>query len=405
MKPKTGIDGTVIRAKLLLQGTGGPPREDAWLLVRQGRIAAVGREARDLAAATAEELDLGDVVLAPGLIDGHVHLVWSGAPGALFEAIGKSPEWLACRAMANMRTALAAGITTVRDCGGVAGVVLAAARAVREGLLPGPSIIAGGAPITTTGGHCWFLGLEADGTDGCLTALRRMHREGADFIKVMVTGGGSTPGSNMRASQYSQTELDAMAADAHRLGKKIAGHVHGTEGIERALGAGFDSLEHCSWLARSSGGIDFRADLADRIVRQRVGICRTVAGFERWPLEELGQHHHAWEQFAGLRRMIGCGAQLFAGTDAGIDNTPFDGLQRSLETMVGLGGMTHREAFESATARAAEALGVGADVGTLEVGKRADCIALDGDPCADIRVLRSVRAVLVGGRIAAHDWS
>jgi imidazolonepropionase-like amidohydrolase len=399
----TEMPDIVIGARLLVQGKGNPPRDDAVLLVRRGRIVAIGRDAERQARGDAGRLDLGGLVLAPGLIDGHLHLVWSGAPGALYEAIGKSNEWLACRAVANMQKALAAGVTCVRDCGGIAGVVLAVAKAVREDLLCGPAVLACGAPLTTTGGHCWFLGLEAEGVPTVVTAIRRMHRDGADFIKVMVTGGGCTPGSNPRASQYSHEELSAMAEDAHRLGKRIAGHVHGTEGIERALAAGFDFLEHCSWLDRSADSIDFRPDIAQRMVERQVWVCRTIAGFERWPLEDLNEGHRAWGQFAALREMKKLGVRLFAGTDAGIDHTPFDGLHRTLETMVGLGGFTHPEAFASATSWAAEALGINADVGSLEVGKRADCIGVESDPSVDVRALRKMRAVLAGGRLVARD--
>ncbi len=399
----TEIPDIVISARLLVQGNGNPPRDDAVLLVRRGRIVAIGREAERQARGDAGRLDLGGLVLAPGLIDGHLHLVWSGAPGALYEAIGKSNEWLACRAVANMQKALAAGVTCVRDCGGIAGVVLAVARAVREDLLCGPAVLACGAPLTTTGGHCWFLGLEAEGVPQVVTAIRRMHRDGADFIKVMVTGGGCTPGSNTRASQYSQEELSAMAEDAHRLGRRIAGHVHGTEGIERALAAGFDLLEHCSWLDRSADSIDFRPDLAQHMVERQVRVCRTIAGFERWPLEDLNEGHRAWGQFAVLREMKKLGVRLFAGN--GRRHRPH--AVRRPESNPGKRwwgwGASRTRRPSPRRRRGPRRRWDRRRLGTLEVGKRADCIGVEADPSADVRTLRNVRAVLTAGRLIARD--
>jgi imidazolonepropionase-like amidohydrolase len=389
---------TLIKGATLIDGTGAKPESPGALLVREGRIAARGAEALALAAPDAGVIDLAPYTLVPGLVDCHVHLIWSGAPGALWSANAESDEWLLLRATANAQKALRAGITTVRDCGGRGTTVLNLARAIREGMVAGPRIVASGAPITTTGGHCYYLGLEAEGIDAVRRALREMHRAGADFIKVMVTGGGGTPGSNVRASQFTREELRAMAEDAHRLGKRIAGHVHGTQGIAWAAEAGFDSLEHCSWLALEGVGRDYDERVAEQIVRQGVYVCRTIAGFERWGLEELGPGHRAWEDFRVLRNMVHAGVRLIAGTDAGIDQTDFQGLAATLETMVGLGEMTAAQALDAATRAAAEALGLGGEIGTLEVGKRADLIAVRGNPLEDVRSLREVKAVMRDGR-------
>jgi imidazolonepropionase-like amidohydrolase len=394
---------TLIRGGQLLSGTTAAPIPDAALLVRDGRIEAVGPSAEVQAPPEADELDLRPRTLLPGLIDAHVHLIGSPEPGVLLGAQHESDEWLLLRACANGQTALAAGLTTVRDCGGRGTVTVSLARAAAAGMIPGPRIVSCGAPITTTGGHCYFLGLEAEGIEGVKKAVRQTHKAGADFIKVMVTGGGLTRGSNSRASQYSLAELTAIAADAHRLGKRVAGHVHGTEGIRRAVAVGFDTLEHCSWLAAEGEDRDYDEEVVAEIVQRGIYVCRTIAGFERVPLEDATPDHPFWPDYAVFRAMARAGVKLIAGTDSGIDHTPISGFVTSLETMAGLGEMNPAAVLASATRLAAEALGLADQVGTLEVGKRADLIAVPGNPLEDLRVLRRVEVVLRDGRIVARD--
>jgi imidazolonepropionase-like amidohydrolase len=371
----------------------------AAILVDSGRITELGESATIGADQDTEVVDFGRSVLMPGLIDSHVHLVASGKPGALTEISEKSDLEIALQGAANMAEALRAGITTVRDCGGVAEVVLALREASRSGLLPGPRIIASGAPVTTTGGHCHYFRLEAEGRTEILQAMRRMHKLDVDFFKVMVTGGGSTPGSNPSASQYSGRELTIMAEEAHRLGRKITGHAHGTEGITLAMDAGFDGLEHCSWLDRSGAGIHYDENLVKIMVDRKTVICRTIAGFERWNLEQIKKKHPANNNFESFRKMVIAGVPIIAGTDAGIDETNFAGLCTTLETMVGLGGMDEAAVIDSATRAAAAALDCGEDLGTLEIGKIADIIAVNENPYVDIRTLRNVAAVIQNGSV------
>jgi imidazolonepropionase-like amidohydrolase len=236
---------TLIHTGTLIDGTGAPPLPDGALIVEGIKIVAAGRYA-DLHTAGMRQIDLRPCTVLPGLIDAHVHIFADAAPLSLWRTQGQTDAQLAIQASANARDALAAGLTTVRDCGGRAAVVRALAQAIDEGIIPGPRIVHSGTPITTTAGHCYFFGLEAQGMTDLQRAVRQLHKAGIDFVKVMVTGGDLTPGSNVRAAQYSQSELCALADDAHRLGYRIAGHAHGTEGIRRAVRAGFDTIEHCS---------------------------------------------------------------------------------------------------------------------------------------------------------------
>ena len=400
----------LIRGRLLVCDAAAEPRSDAALLVEEGVIVETGNAAVRLAQSDAQRLDYPGQVIAPGLIDSHVHLMWSGAGvengvDPMYAAIGQPGARLAVRALANLRAALSRGVTTVRDCGGLAEVIIPVAQAVRDGLLMAPRVVTAGAPLTSTGGHCWFLQNEAEGEAAVRRAVRRMHKAGADFIKVMATGGG-TRGTNPRAAQYELEELQAIVHDAHRLGLRVTAHAHGTEGIERCITAGCDGIEHCTWLARDRPGTDYRPRLAEQIRARGIFVCRTIAGFERWPLEELqeaGTRHPAWDGFATFRDLVAAGVPVIAGTDAGIVDTNFVDLARTLETMVGLGGMTPAAVLHAATATAAQALALDDRVGTLEVGKRADCIVLEADPLADIRALRQVRAVIRDGVQVARD--
>ena len=394
---------TLIRTGTLIDGTGAPPLPDGALIVEEREIVAVGRFA-DLQAAGMRQIDLRPYTVLPGLIDAHVHIFGDAAPLSLWRTQGQTDAQLAIQSSANAQSALAAGLTTVRDCGGRATVVRALAQAVDEGITPGPRIVHSGTPITTTGGHCHFFGFEAQGVTDVQRAVRHLHKTGIDFVKVMVTGGDLTPGSNTRAAQYSQAELSAVADDAHRLGYRIAGHAHGTEGIRRAVRAGFDTIEHCSWLARDvRPERDYVPALADEIAERGIHVCRTMSGIERLSWEEAGQEHRLWPDYEVFRKMVRAGVKLIAGTDAGVHHTPLSGFCHTLETMAGLGGMTPQAILASATRLAAEALGLQGEIGTLAVGKHADLIAIDGDPLEDLRALRQVKAVMRQGRIVARE--
>jgi imidazolonepropionase-like amidohydrolase len=387
-----------ITADHLVDGISDEVIKNGRILVKNGTISALGDQAEAEANSETVSINLGDKYVCPGLIDAHVHLMWNGKPGAIEEARSFSTGQLVVQGLTNLKEALQAGITTVRDCGGFSDVLLPLKEGVSGGLIEGPSIILSGEPITTTGGHCYFIGIEAEGLIPVIQAVRTLHKKRVDFIKVMGTGGGTTPGSNVRRSQFSASELAAIARDAHRLEKRVTAHAHGIEGIRWLVDAGFDGIEHCSWLSSTAEGIHYDPRLASEMRKKGMVICRSTAGFERWPLEELNPDHQGWNLFEPFRRMAEDGVNLIAGTDAGIDHTDFKGLNLSLETMIGLGKMSHRQAFRSATSGSAELLGLDS-VGSLKPGNTADIIVLEGNPEEDIRHLRNVLGVISRGKV------
>ncbi|HEX2171965.1 MAG TPA: amidohydrolase family protein, partial [Dehalococcoidia bacterium] len=341
--------------------------------------------------------------ILPGLINVHGHLAFSAGEDPVGDMIADDDLRLMIRAVENARRALAAGVTTVRDLGDRGGVSVAVRNAINQGLMTGPRLLVSGAPITTTGGHCHFMGMEADHTDDLRRAVRQQVKAGVDLIKVMATGGGLTPGSNMAGPQYSVAELSALVEDAHRLNRRVAAHAHGTAGIRNAAAAGVDTVEHCSWrLPGDAFGYDEQA--GSDLVKKGIFVCFTLAaGYRRVesgePTDPVTAKRRAdREQRSAIqRRLLDAGARVIAGSDAGVTLTPFDDFVLELELLVSDLGLTPNQAIAAATSVAAEALGIDQQVGTLDAGKQADLLLVGADPRRDISALRHVQAVYRDG--------
>jgi imidazolonepropionase-like amidohydrolase len=292
------------------------------------------------------------------------------------------------------RRALAAGVTTVRDLGDRGYLGVALRDWFRAGAEAGPEILAAGPPITVSGGHCHFMGGVADGELEVRRGVRARVERGVDVLKVMATGGEMTPGTDPLAAQYTVAELTAAAEEAHRLGRTITAHAHGVAGIAAAVEAGVDGLEHC--LFRTPGGVHAEQALIDRIAERQIAVCPTLGtlpGAAVPPRIAL-----VLEAFwPVLERMRRAGVRLVAGTDAGIGpGKPHDVLPDGIRALAEA-GLGNAEALKAATSVAAEACGVGDRKGTLAAGKDADILAVAGNPLADLRALRDVRAVFRAG--------
>ena len=393
----------IIRTGTLIDGTGRPPMRDAAVLIDEGIVRAVGG-ADDLLAGEegAEVLDVKAGTVLPGLIDAHVHLVFNEAQTCVAQLLEAPDAALALYAIRNAQSALCAGVTTVRDCGDRGGVTFSLRRAVEEGDVSGPRIVASGPPITSTAGHLHYMGVEADTADELRKGVRSLVKAGSDFVKVCGTGGGMTPGSNVRAAQYSAEELNEVVRDAHRLERRVAAHLHGTEGIRNAAIAGIDSLEHCSWNGHEAG-YDYDDEAVRMIADKGLYICHTIAGERHVTEEDAERTRREGPEIPWLfhRKAFDAGAKFVVGGDDGIPGTFFRDFPRSLEVAVKRIGLSPMDAIRSATSVAAEMLGLNREIGTVEVGKRADLLVVDGDPSEDIAALRQTAWVMRDGEILA----
>jgi imidazolonepropionase-like amidohydrolase len=403
-----------IHAGRLIDGTAQAPVADATLLVDDhGRIEAVGPTASLSVPVGARTIQLDGLTVLPGLHDCHVHLVFSGGTDPLGDVLREDDLTLALRASANARRALAAGVTTVRDLGGRGGTILALRDAIDRGLMPGPRILVHGAPITLTGGHCYFLGMEADTEDDVRHAVRLQVKQGVDGLKIMTTGGRLTPRTNPTRAQYTVAQLSAAVEETRRARLKIAAHGHGAEGIRNAVAARVDTIEHCSWLVERDGveTVELDEEAARAMATHGIVVVPTLmAG-------AIAQHRAAASLSEGSRRnarirpgviashrqLRAMGVRFAAGTDSGVVMTPSDGLPFELQLMVDDLGFTPLEAIRAATGDAAIALGVGHDRGTLTPGKRADLLVVEGDPASDITALRRLRSVFKDGQLVVQD--
>lgn len=350
-----------------------------------------------------ERVDLGDVTLMPGLIDVHVHLTFSASETVIEDYLADSTEMHLIRAVENARRALFAGITTVRECGGRNAEVFALREASQRGIILAPRIIAAGASITTTGGHCWFFGLEADNEDDLRRAVRQQVKAGADYIKVMATGGGLTPRTNPAAPQYSQQHMLAIVEEATRLANlRTSAHCHGTPGILYAARAGVTTIEHCSF--QNPTGYEYNQEAALAVRASGCYVCPTIAIAERASHSFPADHRIPQmrkrilgPRITNLRLLRELGVPLISGSDAGVTLTPFEDFAYNVTMLVDEVGLDTHYALESATVRAAEALGR-PDLGALEAGRAADLLAVAGNPLADIHALWNVKAVVARGK-------
>lgn len=399
---------TVIHAGRLLAdpSTGRVATEQSILINAEGRI--IGVEADYVTPAGATIIDQRNRFVLPGLIDSHVHLTSELSANQLIEEVTLTPADGALRGAENARKTLLAGFTTVADLGASNDAIFALRRAIRERRVPGPRIIASGAAITPDGGHGDANGFAPDvldvlrsetacsGADACRRAVRRQIQAGADLIKITATGGVLSNTNAGLAQQLNDAELAAIVEAAHAMGRRVTAHAHGVDGINSALRAGVDSIEHGSYINRESVSLLRQPD--------HYLVPTLMAGWWVGQLAEQGgvltpaQTDKARQVSRDMANMGRFARQnnvrVAFGTDTGV--SPHGMNAREFQLLVE-SGFSPLQAIQTATINAADHLQLNNETGRIVPGLAADIIAVDGDPLADVSTLMNVRFVMARG--------
>jgi imidazolonepropionase-like amidohydrolase len=382
----------------IVDGLGGV-FEKGWVLVKQGRIEAVGRGAAGAAEGRedAEVVDLEGRTLLPGLIDCHVHLVLDGGPDPMTRAVQSADAEAVLGMAANGVKTLKAGFTAVRDLGSKSFIDVHLRNAVEAGLVQGPRIACSGQMICITGGHGSQMGCVADGPDGVRRAVRIQAGAGVDWVKLMATGGVLTRGGVPGMPHLNPEELRAGVEEAHKLHLRTSAHSQSLEGSRNAIRAGIDCLEH---------GVGMDQEIVEEMVKKGVYLVPTlsapaniIARGERAgiPVEFVDKTRRLFDDHvAGFQLAARTGVKIAMGTDAG---TPFNLHGENARELVLMAehGMPAEEAVRSATSRAAELLGLEESLGSIAVGKRADLLVVEGNPLEDLSVCGDPVAVFRAG--------
>lgn len=361
--------------------------------MEDGRIVAVG----DVDVSGARKMNVSGRFVTPGLIDCHTHVVLDGGPDTVAHARRPRDELLLV-ALRNARANLKAGVTTARDIGSTAFVDVLVRDLVAAGLAAGPRMFVAGHFLTMTGGHAHYMGREADGVDECRKAAREQLKGGADWLKVMATGGVLTPLVDPRAPQLNEDEMRAVVEEGRKAGRWTAAHAHGGGGIGNAVRAGVRSVEHGTYLTPAL------ADLMKRKGAYYVPTCvasvailedEDVPGWARRKAQDAVAVHEKSFRLA-LRK----GLKIALGTDAGTPSNHHGKNARELAVMVEY-GMTPKQALAAGTVVAAEMLGVEKEVGLVREGYAADLLVLTRHPLEDIGAFATaLDAVIQAGTVA-----
>ena len=401
---------TVIRAGRILDVKTGQVIRDGAIVIAGDKIVSVGPGSGVSTGAGTVVISLPDATVLPGLIDAHTHLTFGTSFG--YETLGISVPREALIGARHARVTLEAGFTTVRNVGATGYADVALRDAINAGDVPGPRMLVSGPALGITGGHCDenLLPFEfhftaegvADGVEGVQHKTREVIKYGADLIKICATGGVLSKGDDPNAAQYTLEEMKAIVNDAHRLGRKVAAHAHGAQGVIWASEAGVDSVEHghlmndAAIATLKKNGTYLVPTLYLMDWQRENASTANLPDFARRKMEmvsEVGK--------ANAKKAFEAGVKIGLGTDAAV--YPHGLNAHELAVYVSI-GMSPLQAIQTATINDADLLGWSDKVGTLEPGKWADIIAVDGDPLQDITVLQHVKFVMKGGEVVKNEY-
>jgi imidazolonepropionase-like amidohydrolase len=407
--PASASKTVVIRAGHLLDVKTGKTLANQIIVIQGDKIASVGSDAP--IPIGAQVIDLSNATVLPGLIDAHTHI--TSTPNFGYSRLGVSIPREALYGARNARVTLDAGFTTIRNVGASGFTDVALRDAINAGDVPGPRMLVSGPPMGITGGHCdddllpfeWHATAEgvADGIEAVQHKTREIIKYGADLIKICATGGVLSHGDNPQASQFTLDEMKAIVADAHRLGRKVAAHAHGAQGIRWASEAGVDSIEHGSYID----------DAAIAEMKKNGTYLVPTLYLMDWffenaekigtPPELIAKGHEVMPAARkNVARAFAAGVKVGFGTDAAV--YPHGLNAHEFAVMVKL-GLTPLQAIQAATVNDADLLGWSDKIGTLEPGKWADMVAVDGDPLADVTTLERVKFVMKGGEVVKNEYA
>jgi len=408
-KPKSG-PGALKCGKLLDVRSGKLLNDQVIVFDADGVVTAVGPAGSPLAPGGVTMVDLSSGTCLPGLIDVHTHITGDPTDGG-YAALGISVPEETVRGVKNARVTLHAGFTTIRNVGASGYTDVAVRDGVNAGQIEGPRMLVSGPPLGITGGHCDdnLLPYEyhhraegvADGPWPARAKVRETVKYGADVIKVCASGGVLSKGDQPGTPQYTFEELQAIVEEAHKLGRKVAAHAHGTQSIKDAIRAGIDSVEHSSFiddegiaLAKQHGTyLVFDIYNDDFILQEGAKSGMLPESIEKE--KKVGR-----TQRENFRKAWQAGAKIAFGTDAGV--YPHGDNARQFSKMVEW-GMKPTDAIQAATIKAADLIGWSDKVGSVEPGHFADVIAVSGDPTSDVKLLENVQFVMKGGVVVKND--
>jgi imidazolonepropionase-like amidohydrolase len=402
----------VLTGGRLIDGTGGEPVDGVRIVIDGDRIAEVSGNGDGGANGDAEVIDITGKSVVPGIINTHAHLCWDCVGDLKEQSHFDSVTMVAFKYAMNMRHCLQAGVTTIRDCGVPYGVAHVATQAVAGGIVTGPRIFHSGAPLSITNGHAFWMGTrQVDGAEEVRKAVREQIGEGASWIKLMASGSreeGLTQKGTVWTADFPEFTIDEMkvaADEAHAAGKRITAHATERRAIRNCVEAGFDAIEHGGdaedevWAQMAADGVWLVPTLSPVALQVERGAQIGMPEFEierrRGQLDANGRD---------IARAADAGVRMAMGTDAGSPAVPNHEVVREIELLVECGAAASpMAALMIATRNGADMLGVGDKVGTVQAGKMADLLVVDGDPLADLGVLRRPELVLLGGEIVARD--
>ena len=413
---------TLLRNARIIDGTGAPPREKSALLIEDGKLVHVGPLTRgdEPTGSDVTAIDLAGRTVIPGLVEAHIHLSYNNVKVIADLDLNCPPEYSTLVSAKNAELALHCGYTAARSAGSVHAVDVALKRAIDEGLIAGPRLLAAGRDICATGGMAdWNpsylkLGMEglaliADGPDAVRAAARRVIKDGADVVKCYIGGDALLPHTPIGDCTYTQAEVDALVDEAHMRGRLVAAHVRGERSSEVAARAGVDSIEHATYAnqetlqrIRDQGltlvpGLRYLYSIIEN--GPKFGITEEIVG-PSGLREEIAQAADTY------RRARELGIRMCPGGDFGFAWNPHGEYAKDIQVFVDVIGFTPLEAITCATRNGAELMRMADRIGTLERGKFADLVVLEDDPLRDIAALqnRERMSVMKAGRFVTRRF-